>query len=71
MNIAFAICYDEDNLEKEVAKYTEKEKEDITTEDVIEYLNRNIKPARTMSESFQIEGGDTDGWFVQGILSAS
>ena len=41
--------------------------EEITNEDIIEFLNNTIKPARSGDSSYEVEGGDTDGWFIQSI----
>ena len=58
----------EDGFYEEVMRYTERDSiEDITDEDIKCYLEDSMDKARTNSEYFMIEGGDTDGWFIDGI----
>lgn len=57
-----------DGFREAVMRWAERESvNDIRTEDIIEYLNVNITPAKSDNKYFMVEGGDTDGWFIQGI----
>ena len=67
MNLIFNIFLTDD-FEEAVRVYAErKTTDDITNEDIVEYINQHIVPARSEVKTFEVEGGDTDGWFVQGI----
>jgi len=54
-------------LRKEIAEYSHRDIEYITNDDIHEYFEDHIKPAKSKSKSFEIIGGDTDGWFVNEI----
>lgn len=41
--------------------------EEITNEEITEFLNNTIKPARSGNSTYEVEGGDTDGWFIQSV----
>ena len=57
-----------DNFEDTVREYYEMEKdEEVTDEDIREFIQENIEEARSIDSSFEVEGGDTDGWFIQSI----
>ena len=58
---------DEEEFKKQVAEYAECEPDEITEENIAEFIREKINPASSNSTAFQVEGGDTDGWFVDGV----
>ena len=70
LTLSFRIFLKDDFLEK-VKEYAERDSiDDVTEEDIVWYVRDNIEPAYNIaasSGSFEVEGGDTDGWFVTGI----
>ena len=57
-----------DGFKAAVKNYYGYESEDeIMDEDIREFIENNIEPATSKTEAFEVEGGDTDGWFVQGF----
>ena len=42
--------------------------DEVFGSDILQYLEENIKPAVSTSDLLEVEGGDTDGWFVQGMI---
>lgn len=71
LRLAFNV-YLSDDFERYVkhylSKYGQEVHDELTTEDIIEFINEHIRPAEAIGESFQVEGGDIDGWFVQGVV---
>ena len=64
MEVTFRIFPEDDFIEC-VAEYFGKENvEDVTDEEIKCFIEDHIKPAQSMHPSFAVEGGDTDGWFV-------
>lgn len=61
------VVNDIDGFRKEISEYSGSEIENITNDDISEYFENHINPARSKSDSFEIVGGDTDGWFVNYI----
>ena len=41
--------------------------DEITDEELVEFVNLHIRTAQSNSDTFIVEGGDIDGWFVQGV----
>jgi hypothetical protein len=67
LTFSFNIFVDDDFIEA-VRKYADRETtEDVQDEDIVCYVEDNLQPARSNSDCFQVEGGDTDGWFVNGF----
>ena len=67
LRVSFNIFLNDSFMEN-VMRYAERDSiEDVTGEDIVWFLNDFIEPATSTHESFEIEGGDTDGWFVQGF----
>ena len=58
-----------DEFRKQAAKYAGCTPEELTDDNIAEFIRENIKPARSNSSAFQVEGGDTDGWGADGIRS--
>ena len=55
-----------DGFEKAVREhFNYSEDAELDNYDIKEFLEFSMDPARSNDESFEIEGGDTDGWFVQ------
>ena len=64
VTFAFRIFPKEGFMEK-VKEYAEADSiEDVTEEDITWFVRDNILPATSNSNVFEVEGGDTDGWFV-------
>lgn len=61
------VVNDFESLRKEIVEYSGCDIEYITNDDVHEYFENHINPAKSKSKSFEIVGGDTDGWFVNRI----
>ena len=67
MILSFRIFLKDDFLEK-VKEYAELDSvEDVSEEDIAWFVRDNITPATSNSDCFEIEGGDTDGWFVDNV----
>lgn len=57
-----------DEFEKAVKEFYNNDGTDnIEDEDIVNFIENNIKPAESKHESFEIEGGDTGGWFIHHI----
>lgn len=70
LKVSFNIII-EDDFYKEVMHYMDKTSvEDVDEHDVVCYLEDSMDKARTNSEYFMVEGGDTDGWFIQSVECA-
>lgn len=60
--------YISDGFEKVVRDYYEyPEDEELANSDIREFLENNMILASSRDDSFDIEGGDTDGWFIQEV----
>lgn len=57
--------YISDDIEEKIAEYYHESIEDVSDEDIKEYIELNIHPATSDNPCFEVEGGDTDGWFIQ------
>ena len=70
MSDTLRLCFNvfiTDGFKEAVREYAERENiDDVTGEDIISFLNDYINPATSKHETFEVEGGDTDGWFIQG-----
>ena len=55
-----------DGFEEAVREYYGYEgSEELDNEDMVMFVESNIRAAESRCEAFEVEGGDTDGWFVQ------
>ena len=65
------VCFNifpSDHFIKTIKEFYDYEDEDeVTDRDIAEYLENTIKPAQSNDPSYEVEGGDTDGWFIQSI----
>lgn len=60
--------YISDGFERAVREYFGDIEEDVTDSDILHYLEQKIRPASSGApDVFEVEGGDTDGWFIQGL----
>lgn len=41
--------------------------EEIDNEDIMQFLEMSMDFPLSNDDSFKIEGGDTDGWFIQSV----
>lgn len=69
ITITTRILVDEDfDLKEKVAEeYENGDVDEVTDEDIREYLENNIRPAESNISGLEVEGGDCDGWFVQSV----
>ena len=66
--ITVNILVDDDfDLKAKVAEEYEEDIDDVTDEDIREYLENNISPAESNVSGLEVEGGDCDGWFIQSV----
>ena len=59
-----------DDFEEQVKEYfgeSETPIEEIQMEEMRQYLEDNMMLAHSRVDTFEIEGGDTDGWFIQNV----
>ena len=59
------IVEDPEALVREIANFYECKIEDVDTDTMLEYIERNIKAENTCNDLFIIEGAETDGWMIQ------
>ena len=63
--ITFNVFIYDEFLESVRDYYEYRDVSDVTDEDIREYLEANMNPASSKVDVFEVEGGDTDGWFIQ------
>ena len=63
LTASFNIFIKDDFMEA-VAKYVGSSVDEITSDDIYEYISDHIKDATSKVDTFAIEGGDTDGRFI-------
>jgi len=57
-----------DDFEKVVREhFNYNEDTELDNYDIKEFLEFSMDSARSNDEAFEIEGGDTDGWFIQNV----
>ncbi len=70
INVTFQIeTNDYDKFLEAIAKYEECEKDDVTNDDILEYISNHVTEEQFHSKSdvFSIMGTDTDGPFIEYI----
>ncbi len=67
ITVSFDVLVQEEVFLKAVSNVTGCDENNVTEENIIQFLNQKLEPLKSNNVTFEIVGGDTAGDFIQSV----